>query len=149
MDQTVLSGLFALGGAVIGGLVTIGATVISNRKQVNLELKKQKIEFLNSKKNAMEKYATELPSFTLSMDNPDKMIRLYHLFYQIEHYLNDEPDFEKVKDSFDKVLIKITESNLIDENDRLQLTFVGTNIQALLRHKLCRTMEELNKELIA
>lgn len=54
MDQTVLSGLFALGGAIIGGLVTIGATVISNKKQVKLELKKQRIEFLNSKKNAIE-----------------------------------------------------------------------------------------------
>lgn len=147
MDQTVLSGLFALGGAIIGGLVTIGATVISNRKQVNLELKKQRIEFLNSKKNAMEKYATELPSFTLSMDNPDKMIKLYHLFYQIEHYLNDEPDFEKIKDSFDKVLFKITDSNLIDEKDRLQLTFVGTSIQALLRNKLCIIMKALEKEM--
>ncbi|MBF0762577.1 hypothetical protein IR148_16175 [Dysgonomonas mossii] len=147
MDQTVLSGLFALGGAIIGGLVTIGATVISNKKQVKLELKKQRIEFLNSKKNAMEKYATELPSFTLSMDNPDKMIKLYHLFYQIEHYLNDEPDFEKIKDSFDKVLFKITDSNLIDEKDRLQLTFVGTSIQALLRNKLCIIMKALEKEM--
>ena len=81
------------------------------------------------------------------MDNPDKMIKLYHLFYQIEHYLNDEPDFEKIKDSFDKVLFKITDSNLIDEKDRLQLTFVGTSIQALLRNKLCIIMKALEKEM--
>lgn len=62
MDQTVLSGLFALGGAVVGGLVTIGATIISNRKQVNLELKKQRIDFLKNEVIKLEGILTEISS---------------------------------------------------------------------------------------
>lgn len=149
MDQTILSGLFALSGAVIGGIVTISATVISNRKHINLELKKQRIEFLNTKKNALENFATELSTFTMSPDNAHRLEKIHNLFYLTEHYLNDEPDFENIKKYYEE-MINNTDMKYfnIQKTNIDKLTYICAAIQGLVRHKLCKIMNELNKELI-
>ena len=148
MDQTILSGLFALGGAVIGGGVTIIATIISNRKQVNLELKKQRIEFFNAKKIALENFSNEVSSFMMSPDNALRIGKIHSLFFLIAHYLDDEPDFEKLRISFSEIVDYIDEHNINLENTNIpKLTDLCTEILMLLKDKLCKIMKELNKEM--
>lgn len=148
MDQTILSGLFALGGAIIGGLVTIGTTIISNRKQVNLELKKQRIEFLNAKRISLENFATELSAFTMSPDNAQRIGKLHHLFFLTAHYLIDEPDFERLNKSFGETISNMnTDIDNLEYADINRLTDLCTEIQMLLKDKLCKIMEDLNKKM--
>lgn len=148
MDQTILSGLFALGGAIIGGLVTIGATVISNRKQVQLELKKQRIEFLNAKKNALEDFSNEVSSFIMSPDNLLRIGKIHNLFYQKAHYLNDDTGFENIRVSFSELVDYLDGDNINIQNTNItELTNLCTEILMLLRDKLCEIMKELNNEM--
>lgn len=148
MDQTVLSGLFALGGAIIGGLVTIGATVISNKKQVKLELKKQRIDFLNDKRNALENFSTKITTFIMNPDNGLRIGEIYNLFYLTAHYLEDEPDFGKLNKTFSGIINNIkTDIDNLSYDEINQLTDISNKIQILLRNKLCRIMKELVNEM--
>lgn len=150
MDQTILSGLFALGGALIGGGVTIGATIISNRKQVDIELKKQRIDFLNDKKNALENFSTKITTFIMNPDNGLRIGEIFNLFYLTAHYLNDEPDFEKLNRTFNEIINNIkTDIDHLTYTEINQLTDICNKIQKLLRDKLCRIMKELEKEMTA
>lgn len=112
MDQTILSGLFALGGAVIGGGVTLIATEISNRKQVNLELKKQRIEFLYNKKEKIEMITEELFTCIISeKDSQKRLDRFNSLFIQIDHYFYNDQEYLKYKDSFMNTMNKFRDEN--------------------------------------
>lgn len=148
MDQTILSGLFALLGAIIGGGVTLIATEISNRKQVNLELKKQRIEFLYSKKEKIEMITEELYTYIVEeKDFQNRLNRFNSLFVQVDHYFYNDPKYVKYKDSFINLM-----SNFRDENYDLnklnsELTAAISYINVHMTDDLRKTMASLEKEM--
>lgn len=89
MDQTILSGLFALGGAIIGGGVTLIATVISNRKQINLELKKQRIEYLNFKRSRLEEILHVTSKIFYAANVFDNTMNVFLLMRNNSHLISD------------------------------------------------------------
>lgn len=148
MDQTILSGLFALGGAIIGGLVTIGATIISNRKQVNLELKKQRIEFLYSKKEKIEMITSEL--YTYIVDDKNSQVRLHafnSLFVHIDHYFYNDPKYVKYRDSFINTMDKFRDENYDLNKLNNELTAAISYINVYMTDNLRKTMASLEKEM--
>lgn len=147
MDQTILSGLFALGGAIIGGLVTIGTTVISNRKQVNLELKKQRIEFLYSKKKKIEMITSEL--YMYIVDDKNSQVRLHvfnSLFVHIDHYFYNDPKYVKYRDSFINTMNKFGDENYDLNKLNNELTAAISYINVYMTDNLRKTMAALEKE---
>lgn len=148
MDQTILSGLFALGGAVIGGGVTLIATVISNRKQVDIELKKQRIEFLYSKKEKIEMITGELYAYIVDNENSQNRLHAFNsLFIHIDHYFYNDPKYVKYRDSFINLM-----SNFRDENYDLnklnsELTAAISYINVYMTDNLRKTMASLEKEM--
>ncbi|MFT3994420.1 MAG: hypothetical protein QM660_08940 [Dysgonomonas sp.] len=147
MDQTILSGLFALGGAIIGGLITIGTTVISNRKQVNLELKKQRIEFLYSKKEKIEMITSEL--YTYIVDDKNSQVRLHlfnSLFVHIDHYFYNDPKYVKYRDSFINTMNKFGDENYNLNKLNNELTAAISYINVYMTDNLRKTMAALEKE---
>lgn len=146
MDQTILSGIFALGGAVIGGAVTIIATEISNRKQVKLELQKQRIEYLKDSKNALEILAKDVASFVMSPDNQLRIDRMYNQLYLTAHYFNDEPNFKNIETSFSQF---VDDYGLFDLTnwEPNALTKIIAEFQELLKSKLCEITMKLKEEM--
>lgn len=148
MDQTILSGLFALGGAIIGGGVTLIATVISNRKQVDIELKKQRIEFLYSKKEKIEMITGELYAYIVDNENSQNRLHAFNsLFIHIDHYFYNDPKYVKYRDSFINLM-----SNFRDENYDLnklnsELTAAISYINVYMTDNLRKTMASLEKEM--
>ena len=149
MDQTILSGLFALGGAVIGGGVTLIATEISNRKQVNLELKKQRIEFLYSKKEKIEMITSEL--YTYIVDDRKSQDRLHafnSLFVHIDHYFHKDPEYVKYRDSFMNLMCNLTDENYDLNKLYSELTAAISYINVYMTDNLRKTMAALEKEMV-
>lgn len=136
MDQTVLSGLFALGGAIIGGLVTIGATVISNRKQVNLELKKQKIEYFNLKRGRLEEIL-QVTSKRFYADNVlDNTLEVLLLFRNNSHFISNN------------MIVTLLNSlqNIIDEYNIIAQQESSTQKDQLI-HKICTQINDIISDL--
>lgn len=136
MDQTVLSGLFALGGAIIGGLVTIGATVISNRKQVNLELKKQKIEYFNLKRGRLEEIL-QVTSKRFYADNVlDNTLEVLLLFRNNSHFISNN-----------KIVTLLNSlQNIIDEYNIIAQQESSTQKDQLI-HKICTQINDIISDL--
>lgn len=136
MDQTVLSGLFALGGAIIGGLVTIGATIISNRKQVNLELKKQKIEYFNLKRGRLEGIL-QVTSKRFYADNVlDNTLEVLLLFRNNSHFISNN------------MIVTLLNSlqNIIDEYNIIAQQESSTQKDQLI-HKICTQINDIISDL--
>lgn len=149
MDQTILSGLFALGGAIIGGLVTIGATIISNRKQVNLELKKQRIEFLYNKKEKIEMITEELFTCIISeKDSQKRLDRFNSLFIQIDHYFYNDQEYLKYKNAFVDLMYKFRDKNYNFNKLEKELTAAISYINVHITDNLRKTMAALEKEMV-
>lgn len=115
MDQTILSGLSAIFGAIIGGLVTIFATVISNRKQVSLELKKQRIEFFNLKTAKLEDI---LLIISTSISNTPNNHAIYcaseKIIYNLKsnhHYFINNQEMAEIINKFIEIRSEICEIN--------------------------------------
>lgn len=147
MDQTILSGLFALGGAVIGGGVTLIATEISNRKQVNLELKKQRIEFLYSKKEKIERITEELFADIVNENSENRLHRFNSLFIQIDHYFYNDQEYLKYKNAFVDLMYKFRDENYDLNKLNNELTAAISYIHVHLTDNLRKTMASLEKEM--
>lgn len=148
MDQTILSGLFALGGAIIGGLVTIIATEISNRKQVKLELKKQRIEFLYSKKEKIEMITSELYAYIVGNENSqDKLHAFNSLFVHIDHYFYNDQEYLKYKNTFVDLMYKFQDKNYDLNKLEKELTAAISYIHVHLTDNLRKILAALEKEM--
>lgn len=148
MDQTILSGLFALGGAVIGGGVTLIATVISNRKQINLELKKQRIEFLYNKKEKIEMITEELFTCIISeKDSQKRLDRFNSLFIQIDHYFYKDQKYLKSKDSFINLMYKFRDENYDFNKLEKELIAAISYINVHMTDNLRKILAALEKEM--
>lgn len=149
MDQTVLSGLFALGGAIIGGGVTLIVAVDSNRKQVKLELKKQRIDFLYSKKEKIEMIIGELYTYIVDdRNNQDRLHAFNSLFVHIDHYFYNDPEYVKYKDSFINLMYNFRDENYDLNKLYSELTAAISYINVYMMDNLRKTMAALEKEMI-